>query len=157
MSQQEWFVNFMGEIRGPYSPRELKNLATTRRISRETNLRLGADGDWMIADGVPGLFPKRESAEATQFEESENVAHSTGIDATQFDGFTNSACILLQVCGLVTCILSILAVPLIIAMARNASDAPFLIGAAASSCISGLVVLAIAGGVRAILRIEARR
>lgn len=157
MSQQEWYVNFMGEIRGPYSPRELKNLATTRKICRETNLRLGADGDWMIADGVPGLFPKRESAETTQSTGSENVATSAGIDATKLDSFTNSACVLLQFLGVVSCVLSIVAVPGILALSRNSSDIASVVSVAVPACITGLFMIAIGGGVRAVLRIEARR
>jgi membrane protein YdbS with pleckstrin-like domain len=52
----EWFVSKGGKTHGPFSPQQLKQLAATAKINRETEVRLGPDGKWVTANNVRGLF-----------------------------------------------------------------------------------------------------
>ncbi len=56
MTPQEWFINVDGEVQGPFSPRELRDLAAQKSIIPTTNIRLGERGEWMLAESVSGLF-----------------------------------------------------------------------------------------------------
>lgn len=46
----------MGEQVGPVSAADLQNLAKHRTVSRDTFVRKGQDGAWVLAERVPGLF-----------------------------------------------------------------------------------------------------
>jgi hypothetical protein len=59
----EWYVQHNGKLYGPLSSANLKKLAAEGRISAATNVRLGAEGNWVPAARVQGLFVA-SSAEA---------------------------------------------------------------------------------------------
>ena len=52
----EWYCQIMGDVFGPVPPSELKRLAQATRITPDTLVRKGADGDWLLAERVQGLF-----------------------------------------------------------------------------------------------------
>jgi membrane protein YdbS with pleckstrin-like domain len=64
----KWFVSKGGKTHGPFSSSQLKQLAVTAKINRETEVRLGTNGKWTAAKHVKGLFP---------FQATENIATAT--------------------------------------------------------------------------------
>jgi len=58
----EWFYQIMGEQFGPIEPAELRRLAVGGTVSRDTLIRKGADGRWMLAEDVLGVFPWSNAA-----------------------------------------------------------------------------------------------
>ena len=66
----QWFYQIMGETFGPVSPSELRQLAQASTISVDTLVRKGADGDWVRAERVKGLWgPAKEPAPSRRREE----------------------------------------------------------------------------------------
>lgn len=59
-ASSEWFVDHKNKIHGPFSSSQLKQLASSGKISEDTKVRLGADGKWNAAKNVKGLFPSKE-------------------------------------------------------------------------------------------------
>lgn len=55
-SEQLWFVKHRGKEQGPFSPKQLKHLAESGKITPENEVRMGNDGDWMAAAKIKGLF-----------------------------------------------------------------------------------------------------
>lgn len=55
-SEQLWFVNHRGKEQGPFTSKQLKHLAESGQITPDHNLRMGSDGDWIVATKVKGLF-----------------------------------------------------------------------------------------------------
>lgn len=53
------YYQVMGEIFGPVSPAEMRRLAAEGVITRDTLVRKGEDGEWVLADRVRGLFDKQ--------------------------------------------------------------------------------------------------
>ena len=53
---KEWYVRRNGEILAPIADGELKRHVAEARIDKETEVRLGTDGQWMKAGTVEGLF-----------------------------------------------------------------------------------------------------
>ncbi len=53
---KSWYVEHNGKVVGPATSTQLKQLASSGRISRETKVRLGEDGDWVSAASVQGLW-----------------------------------------------------------------------------------------------------
>jgi len=52
----EWFVQHGGKAVGPLTPAQLKKLAAERKITPATQIRQGAEGAWVAAARVQGLF-----------------------------------------------------------------------------------------------------
>jgi hypothetical protein len=52
----EWYFQVMGEVTGPVSWDELEQKARHGEIGLETEVREGADGPWIAASHVAGLF-----------------------------------------------------------------------------------------------------
>ncbi len=59
----EWYYKSMSEVFGPYSAAELKHQADVGRIQPDTLIRKNADGKWVMAHNIRGLFtsPKNDS------------------------------------------------------------------------------------------------
>jgi hypothetical protein len=53
----EWFVQLEGGQQGPLAAAGLQQLAAAGRITAATPVRRGADGPWLVAAQVQGLFP----------------------------------------------------------------------------------------------------
>lgn len=51
----DWYVNHQGKVRGPFTPAQLKALATTSQLTRKTLVRKGKEGKWVPAARVQGL------------------------------------------------------------------------------------------------------
>lgn len=51
-----WYFQVMGEEHGPVSSAQLKALARSGRISQDTFVKKGPDGNWVSAASVQGLF-----------------------------------------------------------------------------------------------------
>ena len=52
----EWFYQIMGEIHGPFNSTQLKQAAERGTIERDTQVRRGEDGEWVLAERIGGLF-----------------------------------------------------------------------------------------------------
>jgi len=53
-----WFVQLNGKIFGPLQDDQLKQLASARKISRETEVSQQREGPWVTASRIRGLFPE---------------------------------------------------------------------------------------------------
>jgi hypothetical protein len=62
MESSDWFYNVGDHVHGPMSPAELKWKATSGEILPDTPVRKGADGVWVRAVIVQGLFQRSDSA-----------------------------------------------------------------------------------------------
>jgi hypothetical protein len=69
----QWYYQVMGEAVGPMSASELKHAAQTGKVMPESLVKKGADGDWVLAERVKGLF---EQPEASTEEEGEPTGES---------------------------------------------------------------------------------
>lgn len=54
--EDQWFYETAGDPAGPYTSREIRQLARTGAIDRETRIRKNAS-NWVPAERVSGLFP----------------------------------------------------------------------------------------------------
>ena len=52
----EVYYQVMGDVVGPISPKELHRRIKEDVVTRDTLVRKGDDGEWMLADHVKGLF-----------------------------------------------------------------------------------------------------
>ena len=52
----EWFLKVGDQVHGPMSAAELRQKAAAGLIGPETPIRKGADGQWVRAEKVQGLF-----------------------------------------------------------------------------------------------------
>ena len=52
----EWFCKIAGQTRGPFSPAQLKLLATRGELHPADPVRQGTEGPWVAAERVKGLF-----------------------------------------------------------------------------------------------------
>src|SRR5438105_5252300 len=71
----EWFYQIMGDTVGPLSVQDIKAHAHEGRITHDTKVRKGIDGQWILADRVKGLLPIAN--QATDGHDSENGAQKT--------------------------------------------------------------------------------
>ena len=55
----EWYCKIMGDEWGPMSSQELMAVAQRGRLTRNDTVRRGADGTWVRAEVVKGLFTHR--------------------------------------------------------------------------------------------------
>jgi GYF domain 2 len=62
MAARQWYYQLMGEVVGPLSADELKEHAADGQIERDTLVRKGDDGAWLLADKVQGLLDKTKQA-----------------------------------------------------------------------------------------------
>lgn len=72
-----WYVNMEGQFKGPFTARQLKNLALQRSISPETCVRKGTDGRWVKAELVKGLFVQEPVPAADQPGDTSGTAAAT--------------------------------------------------------------------------------
>ena len=56
----QWFAKVCGEVLGPMSPAQLRELARRGAIQPDTSVRKGTDGNWVLAERVKGLFTAPE-------------------------------------------------------------------------------------------------
>ncbi len=57
----EWFLKVGNQVHGPMSAAELRQKAAAGLIGPEAPICKGADGQWVRAEKVRGLFPKGDS------------------------------------------------------------------------------------------------
>jgi hypothetical protein len=62
----EWYYKVLGQEAGPVSPSDLEDLAESGFLTPEVLVRKGADGDWIPAGQVRGLFGGIVEAEAAE-------------------------------------------------------------------------------------------
>lgn len=55
----QWYIRKAGKEHGPFTGAQLKQLANSRRISADTDVRRATDGNWVRAEQVRGLFNPR--------------------------------------------------------------------------------------------------
>ncbi len=60
----QWYYQIMGETVGPLAARDVKAHAQEGRITHDTLVRKGDDGQWMLADRVQGIFMVQSPAAA---------------------------------------------------------------------------------------------
>ena len=60
-SERQWYVKVRDRVHGPFSSKQLKQLAALGKISPDTLVRLGDDGNWLPAAKVKGLFVEMKS------------------------------------------------------------------------------------------------
>ena len=58
-----WYVQSMGDVLGPYSDAQLKQQACDDRIQFDTQVALSAQGPWVPASKVKGLFSPNPAVE----------------------------------------------------------------------------------------------
>lgn len=61
----QWYCRMMGTELGPYTAAQLIDLARQSRLTPEDWVRKGADGQWVSADRVHGLFEAARRPPAT--------------------------------------------------------------------------------------------
>ena len=61
-----WYVNVEGKEYGPVSSAELKQWADEQRITPQTAVKKGEQGQWVAADRVKGLFSKPSIQQPTE-------------------------------------------------------------------------------------------
>lgn len=62
--QPLYFTNVMGEVSGPFTKSQVKELAGNGRLLPDSLVRKGEDGDWVSADRIAGLvFGTRKQLE----------------------------------------------------------------------------------------------
>ena len=61
----DWYCNMSGDVSGPVTDVQLRELATGGYLSRDDFVRKTAEGEWVLAGRVNGLFASGESATAT--------------------------------------------------------------------------------------------
>jgi hypothetical protein len=52
----EWYCRLMGTELGPFTSKQLLEMARQHRITPDDSVRKGSDGDWVGAHRVKGLF-----------------------------------------------------------------------------------------------------
>ena len=62
----EWFCKIAGAKHGPYTPQQLKALAAGGKLHPEDLVRHGAEGQWVAAQRVKGLFADAPAAKAAE-------------------------------------------------------------------------------------------
>ena len=82
----QWYLNELGQVLGPFSSRELREMVERGRIDVDDFVRMGQDGKWVEAKKVTGLFPI--SAEP---ESSANSVNSAPINTRYFEGPNQNA------------------------------------------------------------------
>ena len=73
----QWFCKIDGRERGPLTSQALKSMADKGRIQPDDPVRQGADGSWVPASRVKGLFPSDQAASVQQVK----VESSSGSDS----------------------------------------------------------------------------
>jgi hypothetical protein len=55
----QWFIDSGNQPHGPLSDSQLKRFAEAGQVTPATRVRLGMQGQWVLASSVKGLFPAR--------------------------------------------------------------------------------------------------
>ncbi|MDB4766875.1 DUF4339 domain-containing protein [bacterium] len=64
--KQNFYVQVMGEVQGPFSGKQVKELAATGRLFPDSFVKNGSDGNWVAADRIKGIsFGQHRSTNAT--------------------------------------------------------------------------------------------
>jgi len=58
----EWFCRLMGTEMGPYTSSQLIEMARSHRLTPDDSVRKGAEGNWVDAHRVKGLFEDAASS-----------------------------------------------------------------------------------------------
>ena len=61
-SRAVWYYKVMGSESGPVTARELRNLARAGELARDSLIRKGPSGGWVLAERVGGLFEDLEGS-----------------------------------------------------------------------------------------------
>ena len=61
----DWYCNMSGDVSGPLTNVQLRELAARGYLSPDDFVRQTAEGEWVLAGRVNGLFPSGESSTAT--------------------------------------------------------------------------------------------
>ena len=73
----EWFCQIAGTELGPLSAQQVKAMVVEGRLHPDDVIRRGADGAWLPASRVKGLFPADEPAtEASATPAAKKIAKS---------------------------------------------------------------------------------
>jgi TM2 domain-containing membrane protein YozV len=59
-----WFLQHNGKTHGPFTSAQLKQLAGSGKINRDTKVRMNEDGKWAHAVNIRGLFPEMSATPA---------------------------------------------------------------------------------------------
>ena len=154
---QEWHVNLMGNVVGPMSPTELKRFAAQKKLPPETNVRLGSSGEWMLAAGVPGLLTARNAPPSERESIEQPARPLPRVAPQQFDNFTDAVCVLLQFVGVIFFCLSLVGLPVLFSSSGlTGFNVSLSVSMIISAMVSGLTLVAFAGGVRALLKIASK-
>ena len=85
---RSWYVEHNGKTVGPATSAQLKQLATTGKINRETRVKLGGEGEWTQAARVKGLFeiativtPRNEMVKTRQRQECRFCGETIAVSA----------------------------------------------------------------------------
>ena len=62
MPSGDWYCQFDGKTDGPYSFDELVYLVRRNRLALKSQVRRGEEGNWITADCVSNLFPRKPSS-----------------------------------------------------------------------------------------------
>jgi hypothetical protein len=65
MSCAGWYFKIMGEVCGPISISDLRDKAAQGVVTLDTHIRIGENGDWMLAERVSGLFSSAGSMQSS--------------------------------------------------------------------------------------------
>ena len=68
---KEWYIKKGEKHYGPYSSRELKNLAHSGKIEPSDEVQTGRMGQWVPAEKVKGLFPVDEEGKTITYDEKD--------------------------------------------------------------------------------------
>ena len=76
----EWYCKIMGEEWGPMSAEELVDVARRGRLTRNDTVRRGADGNWVRAERVLGLFDSQVNSATASLASAKASANSSGVN-----------------------------------------------------------------------------
>ncbi|MCE9554216.1 MAG: GYF domain-containing protein [Planctomycetes bacterium] len=62
MGAAEWYYRNDGKAMGPFTPEQLKSLAISGQITKDTPIRKGSDGEWKAAGKMQSSSPSRAFA-----------------------------------------------------------------------------------------------
>src|SRR5690348_8940410 len=82
VAMADWYVNEGDKTHGPFSSNQLKQLAAKSKINADTQVRLGADGEWIRAKHVKGLCALQPVAAAAPTSSESHLRRPIASDAT---------------------------------------------------------------------------
>ncbi len=76
---QEWYVKIGDESRGPVGAAKLKQYATEGRLKPDMQVRCGAEGPWVPANKIKGLFPPPPKPKVEEVDIFADVPFESGV------------------------------------------------------------------------------